>query len=124
MFHKSTYDPLNDEYPKQCVVRHNLSSVHSRTRYLTINDTQDMYVVKSILIKCQFNIIFINRQAQIIVSNFINCNVPHHTATNNCIETFKTVMCHTGTNNCIETFKTVMCHTIQPQIIVSKLLKL
>jgi hypothetical protein len=108
MFHKSTYDLLTDEYPKQCVVRHNLSSVRSSTRYLTINDTQDMYVVKSILIKCQFNIIFINRQAQIIVSNFINCNVPHYTAT----------------NNCIETFKTVMCHTIQAQIIVSKLLKL
>ena len=54
------YDPLNDEYPQQCVVRHNLSSVCSRTRHLTINDKQDMFVVKSILIKCQFNIIFIN----------------------------------------------------------------
>jgi len=45
------YDPLNDEYPQQCVVRHNLSSVRSRTRHLTINDKQDMLVVKSILIK-------------------------------------------------------------------------
>jgi hypothetical protein len=42
-------------------------------------------------------------QAQIIVSNFINCNVPHHT----------------GTNNCIETLKSVMCYTIQTQIVVS-----
>ena len=54
------YDPLNDEYPQQCVVRHDLSSVRSRTRHLTINDRQDMFVVMSILIKCQFNIIFIN----------------------------------------------------------------
>ena len=46
MFHKSTYDPLNYEYPKQCVVKHNLSSDRSRTRHLTINDTQDMFVVK------------------------------------------------------------------------------
>jgi hypothetical protein len=42
-------------------------------------------------------------QAQIIVSNFINCNVPHHT----------------GTYNCIQTLKFVMCYTIQAQIIVS-----
>jgi hypothetical protein len=41
----SFYDPLNDEYPQQCVVRHNLSSVRSRTRHLTINDRQDMFVV-------------------------------------------------------------------------------
>jgi hypothetical protein len=43
-------------------------------------------------------------QAQISVSNFINCNVPHHT----------------GTNNYIETFKTVICYTIQAQIIALK----
>ena len=54
------YDPINDEYPQQCVVRHNLSSVRSRARHLTVNDRQDMFVLKSILIKCQFNIIFIN----------------------------------------------------------------
>jgi hypothetical protein len=37
------YDPLNDEYPQQCVVRHNLSSVRSRARHLAINDRQDMF---------------------------------------------------------------------------------
>ena len=45
------YDPLNEKYQQQCVVRHNVSSVRSRTRHLTINDRQDMFVVKSILIK-------------------------------------------------------------------------
>ena len=37
------YDLLNDEYPQQCVVRHNVSSVRSMTRHLTINDRQDIY---------------------------------------------------------------------------------
>jgi len=55
-----SYDPLIEEYPQQCLVKHNVGSVRSRTRHLTINDRQYMFFVKGILIKCQFNIIFIN----------------------------------------------------------------
>jgi hypothetical protein len=51
-----SYDPLNEEYPQKCVLRHNVSSILSSTRHLTINDRPDMFIVKSILVKCQHNI--------------------------------------------------------------------